>query len=383
MFRDIHRLSHFRGDARESEEGETQVGSDQEEEDTTRQSVTAESKAVMEKLCSLFPHKFLSENISNVLPAGQKVFSLNHNSTPVLKLNPILAGSWLSPPKVGENQVGLWPENTTFPKGVNPYTKGYGIRPPPRPTDISIMDPNLKLLLEAPKIKEANLNSTVFRTKDAVKLVNFSHPSTDLFQRGGLFDIFYSDELVSCAIDVIPVIREELSQSFEDIDLSAFDFLSKLLALISLSNQRSFHNQMAALVSNKMGMRDAVLNKFKVPANTSKFLRGSDFACEGVFGDLPKEFLDKFSSVNGDHLVCRPKPNNFTNTKAGGSNYFNNLLSNDGKRMASTSGAQANKKQKTSYDSSSWVFSQVPKNHKGGGNSSGRGKFRGRGQKRS
>ena len=107
------------------------------------------------------------------------------------------------------------------------------------------------------------------------------------------------------------------------------------------------------------------------------------FACEGVFGDLPKEFLDKFSSVNGDHLVCRPKPNNFTNTKAGGSNYFNNLLSNDGKRMASTSGAQANKKQKTSYDSSSWVFPQVTKNHKGGGNSSGRGKFRGRGQKRS
>ena len=80
MFRDIHRLSHFRGDARESEEGETQVGSDQEEEDTTRQSVTAESKAVMEKLSLIFPHKFLSENNSNVLPAGQKVFSLNHNS---------------------------------------------------------------------------------------------------------------------------------------------------------------------------------------------------------------------------------------------------------------------------------------------------------------
>ena len=77
MFRDIHRLSHFRGDARESEEGETQVGSDQEEEDTTRQSVTAESKAVMEKLCSLFPHKFLSENISNVYFTMFLRFQLN------------------------------------------------------------------------------------------------------------------------------------------------------------------------------------------------------------------------------------------------------------------------------------------------------------------
>ena len=58
MFRDIHRLSHFRGDARESEEGDIQVGSDQEEEDTTRQSVSAESKVVMEKLFLLFPNKF-------------------------------------------------------------------------------------------------------------------------------------------------------------------------------------------------------------------------------------------------------------------------------------------------------------------------------------
>ena len=49
--------------------------------------------------------------------------------------------------------------------------------------------------------------------------------------------------------------------------------------------------------------------------------------------------------MNGDNLVCRPKPNNYNN-KAGGSNYFNNLLSIDGKRMVSTSGAQADKKQK-------------------------------------
>ena len=166
MFSDTH-ISYFRGYARETDECDSQVVPDQEEEEETeviRPSMTAEHKAIMNKLYVVFPHKFLSVN-NNVMPAAQKVFALNNNTTPIFKLDPILTGTWLDPPKVGEDlATGLWPENTIFPKGVNPYTKGYELRPPPRPTDISITDSNLKLLLEASKIKEANLNSTVFRT---------------------------------------------------------------------------------------------------------------------------------------------------------------------------------------------------------------------------
>ena len=139
---------------------------------------------------------------------------------------------------------------------------------------------------------------------------------------------------------------------------------------------------MAALVANKMGMRNSVLNKFKVPANTSKTLRGANFSCEGVFGDLPGSFLDKFSTASGGSLTCKLKANNFYANNSGSSNYFANNFAYDGKRTAPASGAQASKKQKTN-DSSSWVFPKVSKNPRGGGNPSGRGKFRGRGQKRS
>ena len=78
--------------------------------------------------------------------------------------------------------------------------------------------------------------------------------------------------------------------------------------MISLSNQRTFHGLTAAIVANKSGLRNHVLNKFQVPASMAEVLRGTDFASEGVFGELPKWFLEKFSSANRNNLTCRPKP---------------------------------------------------------------------------
>ena len=205
MFSDIH-ISYFRGCAREIDDCDSQA-SDKEEEAEVRPSMSKEHRDMMDKLFFMFPNKFVSNN-HEAMPAAQKLFSLN-NTTPLLKLDPIITGTWLDPPKSeGESSAtGIWPENTIFPKGANPYVKGYEFRPPPRPTDISISDPNLKKRLEASKIKEANLNSTGFRTNESVKLANFSHPSSDVFQCGGLFDSVYSEELISCAIEFIPMLK--------------------------------------------------------------------------------------------------------------------------------------------------------------------------------
>ena len=78
--------------------------------------------------------------------------------------------------------------------------------------------------------------------------------------------------------------------------------------MISLSNQRSYHGQTAAIVANKSGLRNYVLSKSPVPASTAEVLRGTDFAAEGVFGELPSFFLEFCDSTNGKFLTCRPKP---------------------------------------------------------------------------
>ena len=79
------------------------------------------------------------------------------------------------------------------------------------------------------------------------------------------------------------------------------------MGLLSLSNQRSVHGQIAAFVANKSGLRKFVLNKFQLPATTAKVLRGTDFATEGVFGEIPSFFLDFRDSPNGKFLTCSPK----------------------------------------------------------------------------
>ena len=147
------------------------------------------------------------------------------------------------------------------------------------------------------------MDATVFYTNQAIKLSGTSFPTTDCFQRANLFDGLYTEELINSALAFIQVLKENLSAKFGNFNTSSLDFLEKLIALTSLSNQRGIHNQIAAFVSNKTGMRNHVLSKLQVPSKTAQMLRNSNFTCEGVLGDLPKFFLLNFSTLAGGSLV--------------------------------------------------------------------------------
>ena len=147
----------------------------------------------------------------------------------------------------------------------------------------------------------------MFHSSQAIKSSGTSIPTTDFFQRANLFDGLYTEELINSALAFFPVLKSNLSSKFSDFNTSSLDFLEKLIALTSLSNQRGVHNQIAAFVSNKIGMRNHVLSKLQVPSKTAQMLRHSNFTCEGTFGDLPEAFLSKFSTMAGGSLVCKPK----------------------------------------------------------------------------
>ena len=133
----------------------------------------------MFKVYELFPQKFIVKGQKNVHRA-QKALSLN-TSKPQFLIDPIIAGTWLDPPKQFDSDIGTWPENTVFPKGTNPYPKDMPNRPPARPAEFSIVDPNLKRLLLAPKLKEAKLNTSVFKNPSAVKLAGTAFVTSDYF----------------------------------------------------------------------------------------------------------------------------------------------------------------------------------------------------------
>ena len=169
--------------------------------------------------------------------------------------------------------TGIWPLHTRFPRGVLPYKTGFTLKPPGRPFDIVIKDDNLRALLMAPKINEANLDATIYYSSQSIKLSGFQFVNTDYFQRQGLLDGLYTEDLISCAMQFIPRVGEELTQMYGEFTTDALDFLEKLMRLLSFSNQRAAHNNIAAFVANKLGIRAHVMSKLQVPPKTAQMLR--------------------------------------------------------------------------------------------------------------
>ena len=87
------------------------------------------------------------------------------------------------------------------------YVKDFVNKPPARSTETCIVNPNLKKLLTASKIKIAYLNTTVFRVNDSTKLSGTSFVNVDYFMRMSLFDAFYTEELLSCALEFVPKLK--------------------------------------------------------------------------------------------------------------------------------------------------------------------------------
>ena len=67
--------------------------------------MTKEHKDLMKSLQYMFPDRFIDSNLDSI-PAAQKIFQLN-SSTPLLKLYPMMVGSWLDPPKSEDSATGI------------------------------------------------------------------------------------------------------------------------------------------------------------------------------------------------------------------------------------------------------------------------------------
>ena len=91
-------------------------------------------------------------------------------------------------------------------------------------------------------LKIANLNTTLFRVNDSTKLSGTSFVNVDYFMCKSLFDAFYTEELLSCALEFVPMLKAQLQADHPEMDKSSFDFLLKLLNGSSVIALFLFHN---------------------------------------------------------------------------------------------------------------------------------------------
>ena len=134
----------------------------------------------------------------------------------------------------------------------------------------------------------------------------------------------------------IPKFRQEMEDHYDHFTSGAVDFLQDILGLIAFSNQRTIHNNVAALIANRTGMREKVLSRFDLPPKTRQ-MKSSAFTSVGVFGELPQAFLDKFTGATSQQLVARDRKKNNTGGKGRGkrsydyNNNYNPPASKNGK----------------------------------------------------
>ena len=176
---------------------------------------------------------------------------------------------------------------------------------------------------------------------------------------------------MNCSIELVPLLKTKLVEIVPDLDESFLDLLLKLLSMVSLSNQRTYHGLTAAIVSNKFGLRNHILNKFDAPHTTAEVLKGSNFASDEVFGDLPRWFLYRFITPNAVNLTVKPKP-----ISKSTSNTSNSIQA---KINYPAAPQQTFKNQKTNIYTDSSVFRNAKQTPKGGGNFTGKTRGRGRG----
>ena len=85
------------------------------------------------------------------------------------------------------------------------------------------------------------------------------------------------------------------------------DMFQNVLHLSAQANQRAVNIQLAALVHNKLQLRDYVLGQYTVVGSTRVILRGTDFASPKVFGPLPESLRALLTSHRSDKHICSRK----------------------------------------------------------------------------
>lgn len=330
--------------------------------------VQKQYKSIFETLSYMFSDRFDMGGCNVEVPIAQAKLNLN-NPAPYLKINPPLQSTWFDPPNRDSpsDSVAYFDSNTKFPTASNLFTKDYPVKPPSRPTNITIVDPLLKELLDAPKMEVLQLDPSLFQPATS-NVKSLPQPAVDAIIRKSLLDSLVTRELLEFIHLLFPHIKKELSSQFgKDVECPSLSLMEDLACFASFNNDRSTHTQIAALVNNKLSLRNTILKRFAAPPPTAKILRGLNFAGDQLFGPLPESFSARLQTVTGSSLVCK-KTSTYSNQSSsrGGAN----------KRPPPSGGCPPAKQTKTDSNSpsQSQFFRGKPPQRGYGTSKKGRGK---------
>ena len=261
-------------------------------------------KKIFYKLHGVYPNRF--KVTDSVVPYYKSMSRSNRGDLPVphLLLDPELKGSWLNPPDKyrGGDTVTYFANIQNIIPRVSRFTlKNFTLAAKSPCPYLDISDKSLKKFLKAEPIKKVDLDHTLF-DKSSIDVGSTPQSQIDAILRKALTDSLVNDELFKIIFDLAGSFVTRIGP--QDPLSPNLDSLFSTLEISAENNQRSGQAILAALVCNKLYLRDHVLKRFSVPEVSRSLLRGSDFKSDKLFGPLPESFRETLLHPMGNVYKC-------------------------------------------------------------------------------
>lgn len=265
---------------------------------------------------------------------------------PFLKVRPSLKNSWLDPPHKEDpsDTVKIWSSEAKFPTKTRVVPVDSNIRAPKRIPHFSVIDESLSKFLLAPAFSSAILDHDAFNLSSSDVSAS-PHTTIDVLLRSAQLDNYLQDEYLDIILDVLPKLMDTLRVRGDDFVAEAtshVDLLRKVTTFAAETNQRSGQSILAALTSNKLALRDSVLNRFTAHPSSRAVVRGSSFLSHNLFGPLPESFKSslRLAGSEGKRLTSKSGASTSASTS------YNRPYNRTAKRSAPSSSARYGNKRR-------------------------------------
>ena len=274
-----------------------------------------EAPALLAKFLGPMPGLVHTDSTSRQRESGSHKVSLKINFTEDFE------HTWLADPPANSSStpgdtIHSWQSSdktTNYPQVDKNFVPNEFKDYMPRAIPIFIANKKLDDCLSGPalfKNNKATVDSRVFKVSD-VKVTNNHFNQIDSMSRKLLIENLVSDTIIDNSLSFMSDTLENWDSIPSDQLKDKFNVLFQSHKILSASSLRLRNLGCSIFTTNKLAVRDEILDSFEGNQDTKVQFRGSVFGHNSVFGPLSESFYTRLHSnpAQAYHITLRPKSN--------------------------------------------------------------------------
>ncbi|CAL4097180.1 unnamed protein product, partial [Meganyctiphanes norvegica] len=336
----LRALTHKIEDLKHTQRAATARGTSQDQQEGSWEEEVAAKKETAHALQSVLYslHKFLPHVVK--IKENKKIvgFSLSYSLRQII-VDINFEGSWLEKPEPANTSEknGHWPISTQFPSSNKCFYPPDRNKKIPFAIPCTFLDPEIEKFLFAKSLNKGSkvsLNDVFDKPEFYLGKSKGAtiHPILDSLARKAIIEGGISDTLLEAVGVIINTMLDEWERASSDlIEMKAsLKEISKFLTLGRQTNWRCKNFIAALLVSNKLALRNYVLDNCSGSSTSKEIMKHSSFFTPFLFGEVPESLAKKVegsSKTYWNHIIrtSRDTKKNNPNNKRKKSPLYHNV----------------------------------------------------------